>query len=64
MFQLYTQNIDPNNPDFQTFIKRYVVTRDTRKPEVIPYSELYRIVREGIREYLHKSKKTERKPRQ
>jgi len=64
MFQLYLQNIDPESADFQIFIEHYLATKDTRNPEKIPYSELYGIVRDGIKEYLHKSKETERKPRE
>jgi hypothetical protein len=52
MFELYHRHIDSDNLDFQTFIENYVLARDARKPEQIPYSELYRIVREAIREYL------------
>jgi hypothetical protein len=61
MFELYAQNINPDNPEFQTFIKRYVANRDTRGPETIPYSKLYAIIREGIREYLQKKQETEQR---
>jgi hypothetical protein len=55
MFELYAHNIDPGNSEFQTFIKRYVALKEKRDPESIPYPELYRAIRDGIREYLKKT---------
>jgi len=61
MFEFYTRNIDPDDPGFQTYIKQYVSTRDSRSPNTIPYSDLYRMIKEGIREYLRKAEGTERR---
>jgi hypothetical protein len=58
MFELYAHKIDPDNTNFQAFIKRYVGIKETRNPEAIPYAELYKIIREGIREYLQKAQGT------
>lgn len=52
MFERYTHNIDPDDADFQAFIKAYVSTRDPRDPSQIPYLELYKFIIEGIRDYL------------
>ena len=60
MFELYTKNIDPDSPEFQTFIKGYVELREKRDPESIPYSDLYRIIRAGIREYIKKTQEMKR----
>ena len=61
MFELYAQGIDPDNTEFQTFIKRYVASKDARAPETIPYSKLYMMIKEGIRDYLQKEQETERR---
>jgi len=61
MFEFYTRNIDPDDPVFQTYIKQYVSTRNSRSPNSIPYSDLYRMIKEGIREYLRKAEGTERR---
>ena len=61
MFELYAQDIDPDNTEFQTFIKRYVASKDPRAPETIPYSKLYMMIREGIRDYLQKEQETDRR---
>jgi hypothetical protein len=55
MFELYVLNIDPDDPDFQAFIERYVAARDSRNPATIPYSQLYAMIKEAIREYIHKT---------
>jgi hypothetical protein len=55
MFELYAHNIDPYNTEFQAFIKRYVSLKEKRNPESIPYPELYKTIRDGIREYLKKT---------
>jgi len=52
MFQRYSHNIDPENPHFLTFISRYLTERNVTNPRAIPYFELYRHIKEGIREYL------------
>jgi hypothetical protein len=52
MFQQYSQSIDPENPHFLAFISRYLAERNVTNPRAIPYFELYRHIKEGIREYL------------
>jgi hypothetical protein len=52
MFELYTRNIDPEDEVFHTFIKNYVASTKSRDPETLAYSDLYKIIKEGIREYL------------
>jgi hypothetical protein len=61
MFELYSRNIDPEDTEFQTYIQRYISAKDPRKPESIQYSELYKMIKEGIREYIHKMQGTERR---
>jgi hypothetical protein len=62
MFELYVRNIDPDDSEFQRFIENYVSTHEKRDPESMPYLELYKVTREGIREYL-KSPQTKRSPK-
>jgi len=62
-FELYARTIDPDDPEFQTFIKQYVSKNETKNPESVPYSELYKIIREGIREYLKKTRDMKGKSR-
>jgi len=59
MFELYSRSINPQDADFQNYITRYVSGKDPRNPESIPYSELYGIIKEGIRDYIHKTQKKE-----
>ncbi len=61
MFELYSQNINPDDADFQHYIQQYVMKKDTRPPDTIPYSELYKVIKEGIREYVHKAQGTTRR---
>jgi hypothetical protein len=63
MFELYSNHIDPDNGDFQAFIKNYLSTKDTRQPEHMPYPQLYRNIRDGIREYIEKTKETKGAPK-
>ncbi len=51
-FELYAQNIDPEDEDFITFISEYLMRNNVKDPRAIPYLQLYRQIREGIREYL------------
>jgi hypothetical protein len=62
MFELYRSHVDPDNPDLQTFVKRYLSTKDTRETTQMPYSELYRYIREGVREYIRKTQETKDRP--
>jgi len=52
MFQRYTRNIDPESEPFLKFITRYLAERNVKNPRGIPYSELYKLIRNGVREYL------------
>jgi hypothetical protein len=62
MFELYATLINPDDPEFQTYIERYVSAKDQRPSDAIPYPELYKIIKEAIREYIHKTTLTERRP--
>jgi hypothetical protein len=53
MFQRYARNIDPESGHFLAFITEYLAGRNVKNPEAMPYSELYRHIKNGIREYLH-----------
>jgi hypothetical protein len=62
MFQRYAGNIDPGNEDFLAFISNYLAERNVTDPRAIPYSELYKYIKQGIRDYLYQhrsAKKTE-----
>ena len=59
MFESYSREIDPEDAGFQTYITQYVSNKDPRRPETIPYSKLYGIIKEGIRAYIHKKQTTE-----
>ena len=71
MFQRYAHNIDPGSRDFLAFITQYLAGRNVKNPEAIAYSELYKHIKDGIREYLRRlesgekanvpAKKSERK---
>jgi hypothetical protein len=52
MFQRYARNIDPESEHFQMFITRYLAERNVKNPRATPYSELYKHIKNGIREYL------------
>jgi hypothetical protein len=57
MFEFYSHNIDPDDAVFQSYIKEYVSTRDSRSPNAIPYSDLYKMIKQGIREYIQKTRR-------
>ncbi len=56
MFELYSANINPDDQKFQEFIRKYVAGKEQKDPQTIPYSQLYKIVKEGIREYMTQRK--------
>ena len=56
MFELYSANINPDDPNFQEFIRNYVTGKEQKDPQSVPYSHLYKMVREGIREYMNQRK--------
>ena len=53
MFQRYAHNIDPESEHFLSFITQYLAEGGAKNPKAIPYSELYKRIKDGIREYLH-----------
>ena len=54
MFERYIRNINPEEERFQTFISNYIADKGVKDIQVLLYSELYRFIKEGIREYLRK----------
>lgn len=52
MFEHYSANINPEDPSFQEFIRKYVAKKEQKDAQTVAYSELYKIVREGIQEYM------------
>lgn len=64
-FQYYAQNIDPQDEGFKAFISNYLAKKHVEDARKIPYSEVYKIIRAGIREYLaQKSPKDQSNKRQ
>ena len=61
MFELYSANINPDDQKFQEFIRHYVASKDPKDPQTVPYSQLYKIVKEGIREYMNQRKERPKK---
>jgi len=55
MFQLYAKNIDPESEPFLTFITQYLAEKNMKDPRAIPYPELYKHIKDGIRAYLRES---------
>jgi hypothetical protein len=52
MFEMYIKNIKPDDERFNSFISNYVAQKGIKNPQALPYSDLYRIVKDGIREYI------------
>lgn len=52
MFQLYRENIDPEDAAFLEFVTNYLKKNTLSDPDSMPYLELYTHVRSAIREYL------------
>ncbi len=52
MFEMYVRNINPDEERFNAFISNYLAERGVKDPQTLPYSELYRVIKDGIREYL------------
>ena len=61
MFELYTSEIDTEDPRFQEFISNYVATKGVKNPEAVTYSVLYKTVQDGIREFIKQGKGRSRK---
>jgi len=54
MFERYILNINPEEQRFQTFISSYIADKGVKDVQALPYSELYKFIKEGVREYLRK----------
>ncbi len=52
MFEMYVRNINPDEERFNIFISNYLAGRGVKDPQTLPYSELYKVIKNGIREYL------------
>ncbi len=52
MFEMYVRNINPDEERFNAFISNYLTERGVKDPQTLPYSELYKVIKDGIREYL------------
>jgi hypothetical protein len=52
MFQRYAGIIDPENEHFLAFIYGYLANVNVKNPTAMPYSELCKHIKEGIRAYL------------
>jgi len=61
MFEFYIRNIDPDDEHFQAFIRNYVSTKEFKDPQTLPYSVLYKILQEGIRQYISQKKEGPKK---
>ncbi len=61
MFEMYVRNINPDEERFNAFISNYLAERSVKDPQALPYSELYKVIKDGIREYLKQQPKTRSK---
>ena len=61
MFEFYSTAINPDDQKFQEFIRRYVASKEPKDPETIRYSQLYKIIKKGIREYISQKKERSKK---
>jgi hypothetical protein len=51
MFQRYAQKVTLDQ-SFLMFISHYLTQRQVKDPRAVPYSELYKLIKDGICEYL------------
>jgi hypothetical protein len=56
MFERYISNINPEDERFQAFLSNYIAEKGVKDIQALPYLELYKLIKEGIRNYLHKQK--------
>jgi hypothetical protein len=56
MFERYIRNINPEEQRFQAFLSNYIAEKGVKNIQLLPYAELYKVIKEGIREYLRKQK--------
>jgi hypothetical protein len=61
MFELYSEKINPDDRNFQEFIRNYVANKEQKDPQTIPYSQLYKLIKEGIRQYISQEKQRPKK---
>jgi hypothetical protein len=54
MFQRYVHNIDPEDERFIAYISQYLTEKGVKDPKTLIYADLYKLIKEGIREYLRK----------
>ena len=52
MFQRYVENINPEDEDFLNFVSGYLEQIGVKDPKSLAYGELYKLIKEAIREYL------------
>ena len=60
MFEMYVRNINPDEERFNIFISNYLAERGVKDPQTLPYSELYKVIKDGIREYLEQQQPKKR----
>ena len=63
MFQRYAQNIGLGDERFLAFISNHLREKDVGDPKLLTYSQIYGLIKEGIREYL-RLQEQERHPRE
>jgi hypothetical protein len=54
MFERYIRNINPEEERFQGFLSNYIAEKGVKDIQALPYSELYKVIKQGIQEYLRK----------
>lgn len=52
MFELYSEEIDPEDEEFLHFVSDFLAKNSPKNPETLPYSELYLLIQRAIREFL------------
>ncbi len=57
MYERYIRNVNSDDESFKSFLSNYLSQRGVKDPKAIPYSKLYAIIKEGIREYLKRAAK-------
>ncbi|HUK26971.1 MAG TPA: hypothetical protein VLV31_00990 [Candidatus Acidoferrales bacterium] len=61
MFELYASKINPHDPHFQEFISNYIAAKGVKNPESLRYVELYKLIQEGIREFIKQQREPTKK---
>ncbi len=56
MFEMYVRSLNPDDETFRAFMSKYVTDRGIEDPGGAPYHMLYKIIKQGIREYLQRPK--------